>query len=51
MGNYSKEFATIQQAAEWLDSENNNGEYTTMIETFDEKGRKEDGFFYTTSAK
>ena len=51
MGNYSKEFATIQQAAEWLDSENNNGEHTTMIETFDEKGRKEDGFFYTTSAK
>lgn len=51
MGSYSKEFTTIQQAAEWLDSENNNGEYTTMIETFDEKGRKEDGFFYTISAK
>lgn len=46
-GAYSKDFNSIQAAGEWLDSENDNLENTTMIETFDEAGNKKDGFFYT----
>ncbi len=42
----SKEFATIFEAANWLDAQNNNLEATTTIETFDETGQKLDGFFY-----
>jgi hypothetical protein len=43
----SKEFPTISAAAQWLDSENNNLDATTIIETFDESGKKTDGFYYT----
>lgn len=46
-GSRSQEFSSITLAAEWLDSENNNLENTTMIETYDENGRKKDGYFYT----
>lgn len=42
----SKTFPTIYEAAQWLDSENNNLEAVTIIETFDEAGNKKDGFFY-----
>ena len=50
-GQLSEFFNTIQEAAEWLDSRNNNLEYTTMIDTVDDAGRKIDGFFYTKEAK
>ena len=43
----SREFRTMFEAARWLDSENNNLDATTIIETFDEAGNKKDGFFYT----
>ena len=43
----SKEFPTMFAAAQWLDSENNNLDATTIIETFDEAGNKTDGFYYT----
>lgn len=48
---YSKIFNTIIDAVHWLDSENTDGEATTMIETFDETGEKKDGFFYTENKK
>lgn len=47
----SKEFPTMFEAAQWLDSENNNFDATTMIETFNEAGIKTDGFFYTEKPK
>ena len=47
VGSKSQTFASIQSAAEWLDSENNNHEHTSMIETYDDEGHKKDGFFYT----
>ena len=51
MGSRSAAFSTIQQAAEWLDAENKNHEHTSMIETYDDNGRKKDGFFYTEKNK
>ena len=47
----SKEFPTMFDAAQWLDSENNNLDATTMIETFNDAGVKTDGFFYTEKIK
>ena len=47
----SKDFSTTTEAAQWLDSENNNLDATTMIETFNEAGDKTDGFFYTEKPK
>ena len=46
-GSYSAIFYSMYEAAQWLDQENKNLEDTTMIETYDEAGRKTDGFFYT----
>ena len=48
---FAKEFNTLSEAAQWLDSENNNLEATTLIETYDEAGRKKDGFFYSEKRK
>ena len=50
-GSFSQVFNTAHEAAEWLDSQNNNLEDTSLIETFDEAGNKKDGFFYTEKAK
>lgn len=47
----SKEFSTMFEAAQWLDSKNDNLNATTMIETFNEAGKKTDGFFYTEKKK
>ena len=47
----SREFPTMFDAAQWLDSENNNLDATTIIETFDEAGNKKDGFLYTEKIK
>lgn len=40
-------FGTMAAAERWLDSENNNPQYSTVIETYNEAGQKIDGFFYT----
>ena len=50
-GAKSAAFQSTQQAAEWIDSENNNHEFTSMIETYDDKGQKKDGFFYTEKSR
>ena len=34
-------------AEEWLDSRNNNAEYKTVIDFYDEEGNFIDGFIYT----
>ena len=47
----SREFSTLFEAAQWLDSQNNNMDATTIIETFDDTGNKNDGFFYTEKVK
>lgn len=46
----SKEFTTMQEAAQWLDSENNNLEATTIIESFYDSGKKKDEVRYTEKA-
>ena len=47
-GRRSRNFVILQDAYNWLDSENNNYESTTMVEFIEEDtGRKVDGFFYT----
>ena len=49
-GSYCKDFSILQDAYNWLDSENNNFENTTMIELYEKNtGRKKDGFFYTVA--
>lgn len=49
-GSFSKDFEILQDAYNWLDSENNNLENTTMIELYEkETSRKVDGFFYTVA--
>lgn len=35
VGTFSREFSTLNEAAEWLDSENNNLENDSYIETVD----------------
>lgn len=50
-GTFSKEFPSLAEAGNWIDSENNNLECDSIIETFDDNGKKEDGFFYTEKAK
>lgn len=47
-GGYLKEFTSLGEAERWLDSENNNYERTTIIETF-EGDKKIDSFYYTTA--
>ena len=44
---YSKSFNTIVEAERWLDMNNNNGELTTIIDEYNDKWQKVDGFFYT----
>ena len=44
---YSKSFNTVGEAERWLDQNNNNGELTTIIDEYNDKWEKVDGFFYT----
>ena len=46
-----KYFNSMREAANWLDSENNNFNATTIIETLDDARNKKDGFIYTEKAK
>ena len=43
----SETFDTLAEAMEWLDSQNNNLEYTTFIEEIDASGKVQDWFYYT----
>ena len=44
-------FGSMFEAQQWLDSNNNNNDHITIIETYDETGRKVDGFLYTEKLK
>lgn len=44
---YSKSFDSIKEAKDWLDSKNNNLEYTTKISEVDDGWRVVDWFYYT----
>lgn len=50
-GRLSEVFLTVGDAEQWLDSQNNNAEYTTIIDELDENGNVVDGFFYTRAVK
>ena len=50
-GRLSDVFPTVGDAEQWLDSQNNNAEYTTIIDELDENGKVVDGFFYTRAAE
>lgn len=43
----SEIFPTVGTAEQWLDSQNNNAEYTTIIEELDANGNVSDWFYYT----
>ena len=43
-------FGDETSAQDWLDSRNNNGEYRTMIDIYD-NGKYVDGYFYTEVPK
>lgn len=44
-------FQRITEAERWLDSNNNNLEYATYIEEFNDDWQKTDGFMYTQEKK
>ena len=46
---YSKSFDKVKDAMQWLDQNNNHGELTTIIDEYNDKWQKVDGFFYTRS--
>ena len=50
-GRISNTFSTVRQAEQWLDSQNNNREYTTIIGEIDNNNMVVDWFFYTEAAK
>ena len=50
-GRLSERFSTIGQAEDWLNSENNNHQYTTIIGELDDNDMIVDWFFYTVAAK
>ena len=49
-GNLSKEFSTVMQAEQWLDSVNNNFEHTTIVQEVN-NNMVVDWFYYTEAAK
>lgn len=44
---YGQAFKCLKDAEMWLDSQNNNLELTTTIETYDDNWQKKDMFYYT----
>ena len=42
---------TIKEAKDWLDSQNNNAEHTTIISEVDENWNIVDWFYYTEGAE
>lgn len=49
-GRLSERFPTVVQAEQWLDSQNNNQQYTTVIGEVDETDHVVDSFLYTVAA-
>ena len=49
-GRLLDKFPTVGQAEQWLDSQNNNHEYTTVIGELDDNDMIVDWFFYTEAA-
>lgn len=47
----SQTFDTIRKAKNWLDSQNNNLEHTTIISELDNKWNVVDWFYYTEGAE
>ena len=47
----SKTFDTVKEAEQWLDSINNNLQYTTFITEYNNKWERVGGFVYTEEAK
>lgn len=47
----SQMFHTEKDAKDWLDSINNNAEYRTVIDMYDDKWNLVDGYIYTERAK
>jgi len=47
----SKTFDTIKEAKDWLDSQNNNLEHTTIISELDKSWHIVDWFYYTKGAE
>ncbi len=47
----SKTFDTIKAAKDWLDSQNNNLEHTTIISELDKSWHIVDWFYYTKGAE
>ena len=50
-GRISDTFPTVGQAEQWLDSQNDNYEYTTVIGEIDDNNMVVDWFFYTEAAR
>lgn len=48
-GRISAKFPTIAQAEQWLDSQNNNYEYTSIIGEVDDNDKIVDSFIYTVA--
>lgn len=44
---HSQSFNNVKAAKEWLDSQNNNEEHTTVIAEMDDKWNVKDWFYYT----
>lgn len=44
---FSKFFDEETEAQKWLDSQNNNAEYKTTIDTYDDNWNYIDGYTYT----
>lgn len=47
----SDRFPTIVQAEQWLDTQNNNYEFTTIIGELDDNDMIVDWFFYTEATR
>jgi hypothetical protein len=43
----TKSFLSMEEAENWIDSENNNEQYTSYIQTVDQSGNVLDWFYYT----
>lgn len=47
----SEVFPTVSKAEQWLDSQNNNIEYTTTIAELNDNGEIVDWFYYTEAKR
>ena len=47
----SKSFKSKKEAEDWLNSQNNNYEYTTVITVYNDKWEEVDSYIYTMGEK